>query len=69
MPSRWARSPTSSDITGHPTVNQAVAIEYPKLRAKYGKSVTYAENKSSHLKTEFGFDTVQVAKNRYDWES
>ncbi len=55
----------SSDIMGHPTVNQAVAIEYPKLRAKYGKSVTYAENKTAHLKTEFGFDMVQVAKQRY----
>jgi hypothetical protein len=55
----------SSDITGHPTVNQAVAIEYPKLRKKYGKSVTYAQNKTAHLKTEFGFDMVQVAKQRY----
>jgi Zinc dependent phospholipase C len=55
----------SSDITGHPAVNQSVAIEYPKLRAKYGKSVTYAEDKTAHLKTEFGFDMVQVAKNRY----
>jgi hypothetical protein len=55
----------SSDITGHPAVNQAVAIEYPKLRAKYGKSVTYAEDKTAHLKTEFGFDMIQVAKNRY----
>jgi len=55
----------SSDITGHPAVNQSVAIEYPKLRAKYGNSVTYAEDKPAHLKTEFGFDMVQVAKNRY----
>jgi Zinc dependent phospholipase C len=55
----------ASDITGHPAVNQAVAIEYPKLRAKFGKSVTYAENKTAHLKTEFGFDMVQVSKNRY----
>jgi hypothetical protein len=55
----------ASDITGHPAVNQAVAIEYPKLRAKYGNSVRYAENKTAHLKTEFGFDMVQVAKNRY----
>ena len=55
----------SSDITGHPTVNQAVAIEYPKLRKKYGKSVTYFQGKTEHLKTEFGFDMVQVAKNRY----
>src|SRR6202043_81948 len=54
-----------SDIAGHPAVNQAVAIEYPKLRAKFGKSVRYAQDKTAHLKTEFGFDTVQVAKNRY----
>ena len=55
----------ASDTTGHPAVNQSVAIEYPKLRAKFGKSVTYAEDKTAHLKTEFGFDMAQVAKNRY----
>jgi Zinc dependent phospholipase C len=55
----------ASDIAGHPAVNQAVAIEYPKLRAKYGKSVKYAQDKTAHLRTEFGFDMVQVAKNRY----
>jgi zinc dependent phospholipase C len=55
----------ASDIAGHPAVNRAVSIEYPKLRAKYGKSVEYAENHSAHLKTEFGFDMEQVAKNRY----
>ncbi len=55
----------AADIAGHPAVNLAVAIEYPKLRAKYGKSVRYAQDKTAHLKTEFGFDTVQVAKNRY----
>lgn len=54
-----------SDVDGHPVVNQAVALRYPKLRAKYGQSVTYAEDKSAHLKTEFGFDTQQVAKGRY----
>jgi len=55
----------ASDIAGHPAVNQAVAIEYPKLRAKFGQSVRYAQDKTAHLKTEFGFDMVQVAKNRY----
>ncbi|MGC1482193.1 MAG: zinc dependent phospholipase C family protein [Candidatus Acidiferrum sp.] len=55
----------ASDIAGHPAVNGAVAIQYPKLRAKYGKSVTYEDNHAAHLKTEFGFDMVQVAKNRY----
>jgi hypothetical protein len=60
-----ALSHYASDIAGHPAVNQAVAIEYPKLRVKYGKSVRYAQDRTAHLKTEFGFDTVQVAKNRY----
>src|SRR6202045_2071484 len=60
-----ALSHYAADIAGHPAVNQAVAIEYPKLRAKFGKSVRYAQGKTAHLKTEFGFDTVQVAKNRY----
>src|SRR5271166_2248794 len=56
----------ASDINGHGmAVNQAVAIEYPKLRAKFGKSVTYAEDKTAHLKIEFGFDMIQVSKNRY----
>jgi hypothetical protein len=55
----------ASDIAGHPAVNQAVSIQYPKLRAKYGSSVRYAQDHSAHLKTEFGFDMVQVAKNRY----
>ncbi len=60
-----ALSHYASDIAGHPAVNQSVAIEYPKLRAKFGQSVRYAQDKTAHLKTEFGFDTLQVAKNRY----
>ena len=55
----------ASDIAGHPAVNQAVSIQYPKLRAKYGNFVRYAQDHTAHLKTEFGFDMVQVAKNRY----
>ena len=55
----------ASDIAGHPAVNLSVAIEYPKLRAKYGNSVNYAEDNTAHIRTEFGFDMVQVAKKRY----
>ncbi len=55
----------SSDNMGHPTVNQVVAIEFPKLKAKYGNEVTYADDPKAHIRTEFGFDMVQVAKNRY----
>lgn len=60
-----ALSHYASDIDGHPAVNEAVALRYPKLRAKYGNSVRYAQDTTAHLKTEFGFDTLQVAKNRY----
>jgi hypothetical protein len=55
----------ASDIAGHPAVNRAVSIQYPKLRAKFGDFVRYAQDHTAHLKTEFGFDMVQVAKNRY----
>jgi len=55
----------SSDNMGHPAINQVVAIEFPKLRQKYGNEVTYADDHKAHIRTEFGFDMVQVAKNRY----
>lgn len=55
----------SADNCGHPTVNQAVGIEFPKLRKKYGNVVTYEDNPKAHIRTEFGFDVTQVAKNRY----
>jgi hypothetical protein len=55
----------SSDNMGHPTINRVVAIEFPKLRTKFGDEVTYADNHKAHIRTEFGFDMVQVAKNRY----
>lgn len=55
----------SSDNIGHPAVNESVAMLFPKLRAKYGNTVTYADNPKAHIRTEFGFDVTQVAKNRY----
>ncbi len=55
----------ASDNSGHPTINRVVAITFPKLREKYGPEVTYVDNPTAHIRTEFGFDMVQVAKNRY----
>jgi len=55
----------SADICGHPTINRSVAITFPKLKAKFGKEVTYEDDPKEHIRTEFGFDMVQVAKNRY----
>ena len=55
----------SADNMGHPTVNAAVSMEFPKLRKKFGASVTYADDPKAHIRTEFGFDVTQVARNRY----
>jgi hypothetical protein len=55
----------SADNCGHPTINQAVGIEFPKLRRKYGDVVTYEDDPKAHIRVEFGFDVTQIAKNRY----
>ena len=56
----------AADNRGHPlAVNRAVPVQYPKLRARFGDLVTYVENPAAHLKTEFGFDVVQVARGKY----
>jgi hypothetical protein len=59
----------SADNCGHPTINKVVGIEFPKLRKKYGDVVTYEDNPRDHIRTEFGFDVTQVAKNRFTSDS
>ena len=59
----------AADVTGHPIVNASVAREFPKLAKKYGNEVTYVESPSAHIRTEFGFDVLQVAKQQYSSES
>ena len=60
-----ALSHYAADNSGHPTINKVVVLEFPKLGRKFGESATYADDPKSHIRTEFGFDMVQVAKNRY----
>src|SRR2546428_7157874 len=55
----------ASDNSGHPTINRVVALQFPRLRKKHGDAVTYADDPKAHIRTEFGFDMVQVAKNRF----
>jgi Zinc dependent phospholipase C len=55
----------ASDNSGHPTINRVVGLTFPKLRSKYGPEVTYVDDPAAHIRIEFGFDMVQVAKNRY----
>ena len=56
----------AADNAGHPIgTNRAVAVMFPKLRKKFGQSVTYAQDPVAHLKVEFSFDVEEVAEGYY----
>jgi zinc dependent phospholipase C len=60
----------ASDNVGHPeAVNKAVALMFPKLRAKFGPTITYVDAPASHVIVEFSFDIVQAAAGAYLPES
>jgi hypothetical protein len=55
-----------SDLDGHRYgTNVGEPILYPKLREKFGDVITYEDNPLAHLKTEFGFDVLQVARGNF----
>ena len=55
-----------ADNYGHPlATNLSVPLVYPKLTKKYGHVITYADNNISHMRMEFGFDVLEVAKGNY----
>jgi Zinc dependent phospholipase C len=61
-----ALSHYAADNQGHKIgTNPSVPILYPKLGRKFGSVVTYEEDPLAHIKTEFGFDVLEVAKQRY----
>lgn len=60
-----ALSHYEADINGHPYINLSVGVEYPRLAREYGPAVPYDVDHKAHLRTEFGFDVLQVAKGRY----
>jgi hypothetical protein len=61
-----ALSHYAADNNGHPIgTNRAVPLLYPKLQKKYGDTVTYEEDRLAHVKTEFGFDVLEIAQGRY----
>jgi hypothetical protein len=61
-----ALSHYTADNDGHRIgTNPAVPILYPKLERKFGKYITYEQDPLAHVKTEFGFDVLEVAKQRY----
>jgi len=56
----------AADNDGHRIgVNRAVPILYPKLKKKFGNSVSYEQDPLAHVKTEFGFDVLEVARERF----
>jgi hypothetical protein len=56
----------AADNSGHRlATNLAVPMLYPELKKKYGNVVTYEDDPIAHVKTEFGFDVLEVAKGRY----
>jgi hypothetical protein len=55
-----------ADIYGHPlATNKSVPLVYQRMQKKFGNVVTYADNKISHIRMEFGFDVLEVAKGNY----
>jgi len=38
---------------------------YPKLHAKHGPEVLYADSPSRHVMVEFAFDVLQVWRGRF----
>ncbi len=56
----------AADNDGHPlATNRAVPLLYPELAREFGRSVTYWDDPTAHLRTEFGFDVLQVGVGRY----
>jgi hypothetical protein len=56
----------AADNDGHRVaVNPSVGLLYPKLHRKFGAVVTYEDDPKAHLKTEFAFDVLQVARGHY----
>ena len=61
-----ALSHYASDTNVHRfATNPGEAELYPRLRRKFGPVVTYEEDPAAHLKTEFGFDVLEVAKGHF----
>jgi Zinc dependent phospholipase C len=55
-----------ADKYGHSVgVNRSVPLIYPEMKTKFGDTVTYADDKISHLRTEFSFDVLQTARGNY----
>jgi hypothetical protein len=56
----------NADRYGHPIgINTSVPLIYPKMKERYGDTVTWAHDHISHVRTEFAFDVLQTARGAY----
>jgi hypothetical protein len=54
------------DSIGHSeAVNPATAVAFPKLKRKFGSSVTYGESPHAHIRTEFAFDIDELTNAEF----
>lgn len=59
-----------ADRYGHPlATNKSVPLVYTKVGRKFGNNVTYADDELSHMRMEFGFDVLEVAKGNFASQS
>jgi hypothetical protein len=55
-----------ADLDGHRfATNVGETILYPKLQKKFVKVITYEDSPAYHLKTEFSFDVLEVARGNF----
>jgi len=61
-----ALSHYAADSAGHQiAINKSVPLIYPKLRRQYGNDITYEDDPTAHMRTEFAFDVIQAASGSY----
>jgi len=54
------------DSIGHSqAINPATSVEFPKLKRKFGDSVTYGESPHGHIRTEFAFDVGELKNTEF----
>jgi hypothetical protein len=55
-----------ADVFGHSIgINQSVPVIFPKLKKKYGDTVTYGQNRVAHSRAELSFDMVRMVRSNY----
>ncbi len=54
------------DSIGHSeAINPATAVEFPKLKRRFGPSITYDQSPHGHIRTEFAFDIDELTDTAF----